>query len=130
MKEARLLLTGKWAFIGAEKFVDTEWVESPNFINTMTWEFHPQYFGAHKVIGQLTEFSETGDTEQFSYSYNPDTHLLVIELTPNTQLSSQEPVALLDKYEVIECDKKIIKISILNYRECPPPYFRYILREV
>ncbi len=54
MNATRLVLTGKWAFIGAEKFIDTDWMESQDFIDTMTWEFHPQYFGSHKVIGQVT----------------------------------------------------------------------------
>ncbi|MFR9566245.1 MAG: hypothetical protein SNH13_03175, partial [Rikenellaceae bacterium] len=63
-------LYGKWQFIGAEEFIDSQWEASCNYVEGLTWTFHPQFFGVTKTIGSINEYDpEHNRSEQLNYAY-------------------------------------------------------------
>ncbi len=128
------LLNGKWEFIGAEKYLDSAWQPTTDYVEGMTWEFYPQYFSERQSLGNITENTTTEESSNISYAYNFLLGELKVEIfTDNNTSSYADPQV--DKYEIIELKEspkhpQQIKISILNEANYPPPYFRYTLQRV
>ncbi|MFI3289601.1 MAG: hypothetical protein SNH55_04115 [Rikenellaceae bacterium] len=126
-------LIGKWLFIGAERYHNNKWQPCSNYVEGMTWTFHPQYFGKNKVIGCIIE-STANTTKELAYSYNTSENRLKIEIFTDCIIGIGDESEV-DIYEIItnNQDPKYanqIIISILTMEGYPPPYFRYILHKV
>ncbi len=131
MKSIKNLLVGKWEFIGAQKHNGTEW-ESTTYVEGMIWEFNPIFLSDNKIIGNLAEFTATSD-EPISLNYTfaeRENHLRIEIYTDHNTMILDEA----DLYAV-SCDnpaelQPTIVLNLINQIGCPPPYLRYILRQV
>ncbi len=130
MKE-EITLTGKWKFVGAELYSGTKWVPTDRYIRGMTWEFLPHFFGKIKTLGTIVEETPTDSPVNMSYAYDPDDSLLKIEIFTEC-VRGIDDSSEADFYNVSMEDNTTptIRLSILNEPNCPPPYFRYILRKI
>ncbi len=126
-------LTGKWQFVGAEKFNGIEWQEAA-YVDQMIWEFRPQYSGENKTIGNIIESTPSEAPIEMAYVYTNDDNLLKIEIFTDN-VTGKEDKSEADFYDVTFCTDQItnrptIYINILTQEGCPLPYFRYILQQV
>lgn len=139
---SEIILTGKWLFIGAERFIDSQWQPCDTYVDGMTWEFCEQYIGEGKVIGSIVETSPSEVSTKMAYAYNSGENRLTVEIFTECTTQSDDSSEA-DIYEVCRAESEqsddqgdskgegtnTITISILTQHGCPPPYFRYILQK-
>lgn len=124
MNKETMQLTGKWKFIGAEKYFGTQWQQSENYVKEMYWEFLTIFLTENKTLGKIVETSPFDTAIEMAYSYNINEKILKIAIDESET----------DVYEVILLEgvfpePKKIKINLLSQVDCPPPFFAYILEK-
>lgn len=123
----RNLLVGNWKFIETEKYDGSKWIQADH-VENMTWEFHPQYFGVTKVIGNIIEQTPSKTPITLNYIFNIFTRQLRIEVYTDPKTRILDEIDIYELVDVTESSAQItVTLSLINQLGCPPPYLRYKL---
>lgn len=110
-------LDGTWEFVGAESFIDSQWIPNNNFVTGMTWVFTPMMIYSQIEHGVITEQSKYQSTLIYCHSEN----LLMID----TSADNDDEIST-DNYKIEVISPNKISISLLT-ESYSPHDFRYIL---
>ncbi len=128
------ILSGKWQFIGAEKYIDSKWQPSESYVKGMVWELFPQYFSEDKIIGNIAETTPLNTPITMAYLYIKSERVLKVDISTDCAIDKND-MSEVDTYSVIfiddiSTDTPTIKLSILAEQNGTHPYFQYILRKL